>query len=82
MGFRSAVANGRLLQVRRKGSSRMVFFSGNFGIWEQWELVGGKISEPWSCQRLSFRSRNLPQVHWAFEALQHGPLVCWICTFV
>lgn len=62
LGFRSASADGRFLQVRRKGTSRLVFFSANFGIWEQWELVEGNVSQPWSRQRMGFRSRNLPQV--------------------
>ncbi|CAL8467052.1 g6588 [Coccomyxa elongata] len=61
LGFRSASADGRFLQVRRKGTSRLVFFSANFGIWEQWELVEGNISQPWNRQRMGFRSRNLPQ---------------------
>lgn len=62
LGFRSAAAKGRLLQARRKGSSRLAFFSSNFGIWEQWKVVDGDISQPWSRQSLSFTSRNLPQV--------------------
>ena len=61
-GFRSLAAGGRFLQARRRGSSRLAFFSTNFGIWEQWELVAGHLDQqPWSCMLLGFRSRRLPQ---------------------
>lgn len=62
-GFRSAAAGGRLLQARRRGCSRLAFFSAGFGVWEQWELVAGDpAAEPWACLPLGFRSRCLPQV--------------------
>lgn len=82
LGFRSASAEGRFLQVRRKGSSRLAFFSANFGIWEQWELVEGDISQPWNRQRMGFRSRNLPQVCLLMEHVHPMLLNCSsICTF-
>ncbi|BDA40636.1 hypothetical protein COCOBI_01-2890 [Coccomyxa sp. Obi] len=74
LGFRSASAQGRFLQVRRKGSSRLAFFSTNFGIWEQWELMEGDILQPWNRQRMGFRSRNLPQFILTVEVQRIGRL--------
>lgn len=64
--------------MRRKGSSRLAFFSSHFGICEQWELVEQETTEPWSQQRMSFRSRLLPQVD-----LQDGFGTCaWHSSYI
>ena len=73
-GFRSAAAGGRLLQARRRGCSRLAFFSAGFGVWEQWELVAGDpTAHPWACLPLGFRSRRLPQV---LRSPPRSPPVC------
>lgn len=67
-GFRAGVANGRFLQVRKKGLNRLCFFSSKFGIWEQWELVQAEgeddsikeSSEQVVKSSMMFRSRRLP----------------------
>lgn len=67
-GFRAGVANGKFLQVRKKGLNRLCFFSAKFGIWEQWELVpsdgGDDISKGGNDDpvkvAMMFRSRRLP----------------------
>uniref|UniRef100_A0A7S3UCA5 Sfi1 spindle body domain-containing protein n=1 Tax=Picocystis salinarum TaxID=88271 RepID=A0A7S3UCA5_9CHLO len=67
-GFRAGVANGKFLQVRKKGLNRLCFFSAKFGIWEQWELVppddgsdnsNGSNEYPVKVA-MTFRSRRLP----------------------
>ena len=62
IGFRSAAAEDRFLQLRRRGKQKLAFFSANFGVWEQWELVAGETKQPWSTQRMGLRSRQLQQV--------------------
>lgn len=62
IGFRSAIADDRFLQVRRHGEHRLVFYNNNFGVWEQWELVDGQPPVPWNNLRLNLRNRQLPQV--------------------
>lgn len=62
MGFRSAAAEDRFLQLRRRGRQKLAFFSANFGVWEQWELVAGEPKQPWNAQRMGLRNRQLQQV--------------------
>ena len=63
VGFRSAMAEDRFLQARRKSGQRLAFFNNNFGTWEQWELVAGEPKQPWDRLKLGFRNRRLLQVH-------------------
>lgn len=62
MGFRSAAAEDRFLQLRRRGRQKLAFFSANFGVWEQWELVAGEPKQAWNTQRMGLRNRQLQQV--------------------
>lgn len=62
VGFRSVAAEDRFLQLRRRGKQKLAFFSANFGVWEQWELVAGEPKQPWSENRLGFRNRQLQRV--------------------
>lgn len=62
IGFRSASAEDRFLQLRRRGRQKLAFHSANFGVWEQWELVAGEPKQAWNTQRMGLRNRQLQQV--------------------
>lgn len=62
VGFRSAAAEDKFLQVKRKGMHRLAFHNAQFGTWEQWEIVQGQAHLPWDKLSLGFRNRRLPQV--------------------
>ena len=53
VGFRSAAAEDKFLQVKRKGLHRLAFHNAQFGTWEQWEIVQGQAhlslgeAQPW-----------------------------------
>eukprot|EP00891_Asterochloris_glomerata_P001849 jgi/Astpho2/1849/fgenesh1_pg.00038_%23_20_t len=72
VGFRSATAEDRFLQARRKSGQRLAFFNNNFGTWEQWELVAGEPKQPWDRLKLGFRNRRLPQFILTVELVRVG----------
>lgn len=74
LGFRSVVAGDRLLQTRRRGQHRLVFFSQNLGTWEQWELVhpAAVDASPWQETVVVLRHRRLPHVQLQVEVLRVG----------
>jgi len=59
-GFRSHAAGGKLLQARRRVDSRLCFFNFNFGVCEQWALVG--LEEADVGRVLTFCNRRLRAV--------------------
>lgn len=59
-GFRSHAAGGRLLQARRKAASDLCFYSENFGVCEQWELVEVDHGRAKSGRAMTFRNRRFP----------------------
>ena len=60
-GFRSHAAGGKLLQARRRLDSRLCFFNFNFGVCEQWALVGVEHAARFG-RVLTFRNRRLQAV--------------------
>ena len=58
IGFRSAAAGSRFLQVRRRGRRRLSFFNANFGVWEQCFLDDpGDMARAESCPGRFAKSR-------------------------
>ncbi|KAL0023069.1 hypothetical protein WJX79_008548 [Trebouxia sp. C0005] len=72
VGFRSAAAEDRFLQLRRRGRQKLAFFSANFGVWEQWELVAGEPKQAWNTQRMGLRNRQLQQVVLTVDVVRVG----------
>ncbi|KAK9838858.1 hypothetical protein WJX74_004668 [Apatococcus lobatus] len=72
VGFRSAAAEDKFLQVKRKGMHRLAFHNAQFGTWEQWEIVQGQAHLPWEKLSLGFRNRRLPQFVLSVEVSRLG----------
>ena len=88
VGFRSVIAGGRLLQVRKRGTKRLCFFSTRFGTWEQFsvdETAGSgsdkhekkeharKESNRTSVLSLVLRSRRLEKFTLAVDVVRVPP---------
>lgn len=66
VGLKSWVANGALLQAKRKGTHRLAFFSPRFGVYEQWGLDEGEGDSldgiHWASTVVTLRNRKVPSV--------------------
>ena len=66
VGLKSWVANGALLQAKRKGTYRLAFFSKRFGVYEQWEFDEGENEKlegiHWASTVVTLRNRKVPSV--------------------
>lgn len=70
LGFRSNAAGGKLLQVRKRGASKLCFFNFNFGINEQWETDDEPHGEGWSTAIMRLRNRRLPSFVLTVEVMR------------
>ena len=66
VGLKSWVANGALLQAKRKGTHRLAFYSPRFGVYEQWGFDEGE-GDPldaihWASTVVTLRNRKVPSV--------------------
>ena len=62
-GFRSHAAGGKLLQARRSARRAPCFYSFNFGVCEQWELVAiDHAPVPCGGRAMRFRNRRFERV--------------------
>ena len=71
IGFRSNAAGGKMLQVRKRGGSKLCFFNFNFGINEQWETDDEpQGDEGWSTSIMQLRNRRLPSFILTVEVMR------------
>lgn len=79
-GFRSSVAENRLLQATRKGACRMRFHGENFGTWEEWLLdaryVERVMNSKWTQTEVVFRHRRLEKLELKVTVVRLGA-----CTY-
>lgn len=74
LGFRSLVAGARLLQARRRGPNRLVFFNSSFGVNEQWMVVDlRRVPAEAADGREMLEARVVPRQLPAFEVKVRGP---------
>jgi hypothetical protein len=62
--------DGRMLQAKRKGSSRFAFFSPHFGVAEQWTLSPEPTTDEWSRQAVVLRNRRLESIELHCEMIR------------
>eukprot|EP00241_Pyramimonas_parkeae_P011830 CAMPEP_0114235932 /NCGR_PEP_ID=MMETSP0058-20121206/6529_1 /TAXON_ID=36894 /ORGANISM="Pyramimonas parkeae, CCMP726" /LENGTH=203 /DNA_ID=CAMNT_0001347757 /DNA_START=93 /DNA_END=701 /DNA_ORIENTATION=- len=70
LGFRSTISGGKLLQARKRGSSKLCFFNFNFGIFEQWETDDQPGGSGWSTTLMRLRNRRLPNFVLTVEVMK------------
>ncbi|CAL8463177.1 g2711 [Coccomyxa elongata] len=74
LGLRCLEAKGRFLQARRRAPHKLCFFSGHWGIWEQWQVKaclapenGGEVE-----RELHLSPRQLPNFVWHIRVAPVG----------
>ena len=62
IGIRSRVAGNKLLQAKRHGEQKLVFYSERFGVGEQWSVVERESLDKihWNVATITLKNRKLP----------------------